>query len=78
MTTEEKLEQIIEKYITLFPESDAFLSISKDVYNLAIEDAARAAKVGETSRLQAGAGYSRRVTKPTVDKKSILKLKLKL
>jgi hypothetical protein len=86
MTTEDKLSLMLlekkDQFKEIYPNhpfiTSEVIHWMIKAYNLAIEDAARAAKIGETSRLQAGAGYSRRVTKPTVDKKSILKLKLKL
>lgn len=79
MTTEEKLTKImLEKGGLIATINKELLSCMIESYNLAIEDAVKVAKIGQTSRFQAAAGYSRRVTKSIVDKKSILKLKLKI
>lgn len=55
-----------------------FMIALKKAYNMAIDDAYKSVKLGTTSRFQTGAGYSKYNTKPSIDKKSISKLKLKI
>jgi hypothetical protein len=55
-----------------------FMTALKRAYNMAIDDAYKSVKLGTTSRFQTGAGYSKYNTKPSIDKKSILKLKIKM